>query len=750
MKRKILLVFSFVLIFLLTACQTVLPPKDKIPTTPSNLVVNNNVLSWDLEKDIKYYQVEMNIKNSIKTFQTSTNFDFTSYLDDAIDTINFRVKALCLDTTYTADSAYSSVYTYKVEKSDITYELDILKQSFLGQNTAPDGWSYYNTDGLYKDNSLKMTKSGSSVTSCPFVAKTSFKVEVTLKGNNTSGDAILTIYGLNDQNEVLEKYEISGPIKGEKYTTSAILTNTNITKIKFEYTKKATGNVGLYDIYIYHLETKEILKMEASGTTTSYKINEAFDYKGKLMVTYSDNTTQTYQLSDIKNDLTITDFVNDRFYKGNLTLTYQGYSISLPYNVSYDYPSYSTSVMSSSIKVSKDMVYITVNSIGILIVTSATTDDDSIMQMVDGGNINYLIAYQNTSLNSDIYIDLNITKEETYHITPTCHLTYQNKNIIFEHFGTKILIPTTKVNSDTDYDFIISSDANNIVKAQNIIINNTTTGKDYLAFSNIYQNNSSLYIYDLTYQDEIMLEINQYDYQFLTNACEVSSVDTWDYDYKHVDEVYHYNHEDYYDSIKNLVGDALKEALSVLITTTHTNIVNYDFAKSAYVLTDPDFDYPGNITLFYTGKSTSGIWDNGVTWNREHVWPKSLSGGLYTDVKGSDKNAGTDLHQLRPASSSINSSRGNKPYGPTTDNIYFEPRDEIKGDVARIIFYMNIRYQMDIEALKVAQSIDLLVTWHKNDPVDYYEEYRNEAIWAIQGNYNPFIDNPWLVDLIYS
>ena len=106
-------------------------------------------------------------------------------------------------------------------------------------------------------------------------------------------------------------------------------------------------------------------------------------------------------------------------------------------------------------------------------------------------------------------------------------------------------------------------------------------------------------------------------------------------------------------------------------------------------------------------------------------------------------------HQLRPALTSINSSRNNKPFGPTTDNLYFEPKDDIKGDVARIIFYMNIRYNMDIEKLGVAKSVEMLILWHNQDPVDYYEIYRNEQIQQIQGNYNPFIDNPWLVDFIY-
>ena len=169
-----------------------------------------------------------------------------------------------------------------------------------------------------------------------------------------------------------------------------------------------------------------------------------------------------------------------------------------------------------------------------------------------------------------------------------------------------------------------------------------------------------------------------------------------------------------------------------------------------FAQTDADPLQPGNIIMTYTGDSISSKWDNGITWNREHVWPKSLSGGLYTSMSDSDKNAGSDLHHIRPALTSINSSRGNKMYGALTNEKYFYPGDTFTGDTARILFYLSVRYDMDIINLKVADDLSLLLDWNNTDIVDNLERNRNSAVASIQGNYNPFIDNPWLADRIWK
>ena len=126
------------------------------------------------------------------------------------------------------------------------------------------------------------------------------------------------------------------------------------------------------------------------------------------------------------------------------------------------------------------------------------------------------------------------------------------------------------------------------------------------------------------------------------------------------------------------------------------------------------------------------------------MWPQSL--GWF-----STSDAGADLHHIRPTNPSENSSRGNKKYGTSTSSGYYEPRDEVKGDIARIIFYLMVRYQeADIYTFKsVAESKELLLEWNTMDPVDAFEMNRNEVAYSIQGNRNPFIDHPECAELIW-
>lgn len=204
-------------------------------------------------------------------------------------------------------------------------------------------------------------------------------------------------------------------------------------------------------------------------------------------------------------------------------------------------------------------------------------------------------------------------------------------------------------------------------------------------------------------------------------------------------------HEDYYKDVLGLSGDALKTALKELMMETHTTYISYGDARYLFDETDPAQEN-GKIIGFYSRKLFSSEWDQGATWNREHVWPKSLSGGLYKDTGNSYKGAGSDMHMLRPESASVNSSRGNKMFG--TASGCFEPIDEVKGDVARILFYMSVHYDMDIEGLGVASSVEMLLEWNDLDPVDEAEIARNSVVQKHQGNYNPFIDCADFADLI--
>ena len=206
------------------------------------------------------------------------------------------------------------------------------------------------------------------------------------------------------------------------------------------------------------------------------------------------------------------------------------------------------------------------------------------------------------------------------------------------------------------------------------------------------------------------------------------------------------NENEYYNDISSdLTGNSLKMALRTLITNTQSYTTTYDDIKTVTARTDADPDKPGNIILFYSRVSVSAKWDGGKTWNREHVWPRSKSWFQYED-------AGSDIHHLRPTNPSINSSRGNKPYAMSTTSTTYGPTDEVKGDIARIVFYLLTRYpESDSYPItNVATSMKMLLEWNELDPVDNLEIVRNEECYKIQGNRNPFIDYPDYANMIWS
>lgn len=200
----------------------------------------------------------------------------------------------------------------------------------------------------------------------------------------------------------------------------------------------------------------------------------------------------------------------------------------------------------------------------------------------------------------------------------------------------------------------------------------------------------------------------------------------------------------YYISANGLNKEDLKLSLRSIISVV-IKIETYDDLRVDLALTDADPNNSSNIILMYTGYSVSNKWDGGNTWNREHVWPQSLGWFKTTG-------AGADLHHIKPTNPSENSSRGNKLYGSTTNSKYYEPRDEVKGDIARIIFYLMVRYEeADNYTFKtVAESKELLLSWNELDPVDNFEKNRNEVAYSIQGNRNPFIDHPECANLIWG
>lgn len=214
-----------------------------------------------------------------------------------------------------------------------------------------------------------------------------------------------------------------------------------------------------------------------------------------------------------------------------------------------------------------------------------------------------------------------------------------------------------------------------------------------------------------------------------------------------------------YDSLSKQSASSIQSALKTLMTSTHKKKSSYDDCHYMADQTDCENEN-GKISLIYTKYTATMSQWNG--WNREHVWPKSLGGDTTSG-------GGADLHHIRPSDAVVNSTRGNKKYGnvsggtsvygknPATGYLggtydtYFEPNDNVKGDVARICLYVYVRWGSDWSATsitKVFQSVDVLLEWCEMDPVDTWELGRNEVVEAYQGNRNVFIDYPeyaWLI-----
>jgi endonuclease I len=205
----------------------------------------------------------------------------------------------------------------------------------------------------------------------------------------------------------------------------------------------------------------------------------------------------------------------------------------------------------------------------------------------------------------------------------------------------------------------------------------------------------------------------------------------------------------YYQSISNVTDGQLLMSLRQLITTM--NLKTYGEARYLLDDTDRDPSKPANVILVYNRASVSGEWDGGITWNREHVWPQSYLGA---SAENSLANIASDLQNLKPANPSINSSRGNNAF-VSGSGVYklggggFYPGDADRGDIARILLYMHVRWGLTINTSTVG-DLNLLLRWHKQDPVDNFERNRNELIYTYQGNRNPFIDYPDFAERIWG
>ena len=241
----------------------------------------------------------------------------------------------------------------------------------------------------------------------------------------------------------------------------------------------------------------------------------------------------------------------------------------------------------------------------------------------------------------------------------------------------------------------------------------------------------------------------------------------------------------YYTSAYGKSDEALMTALRDIIYN-HTKVSYTSGLLRAFAVADIDDD--GYIIDIYSncrystsdnGSSASHV---GEGYNREHSFPRSWFGGEVDPMN-------TDVFHIYPTDIRVNSQRGNHPYGvcangtrlsygnyvakgklgrctyPGYTGDVFEPDDEYKGDLARSYFYMVTCYKEELPSWPGSAQLDyaknkykafsswtinMLMEWTRLDPVSEKEIKRNEAVYGIQGNRNPFIDHPELAEYIWG
>lgn len=240
----------------------------------------------------------------------------------------------------------------------------------------------------------------------------------------------------------------------------------------------------------------------------------------------------------------------------------------------------------------------------------------------------------------------------------------------------------------------------------------------------------------------------------------------------------------YYQSANGKKGKELKTAMFKIVNNHQT--LSYAYLWTAFKTTDKKddgtvWDMYSNITHFKFGTDQAGNYNKeGDVYNREHSFPKSWFGGKVSPMY-------TDLVHLVPTDGYVNNQRNNYPFGETQGEKYksknnfsklgtctypgytgivFEPNDEYKGDFARIYFYMATAYEDKIAQWSGSEfpnisaknsykpykdwQLKMLMEWAKKDPVSSKEVNRNEGIYALQENRNPFVDYPGLEDYIWG
>ncbi|NQY65463.1 MAG: endonuclease [Alteromonadaceae bacterium] len=262
--------------------------------------------------------------------------------------------------------------------------------------------------------------------------------------------------------------------------------------------------------------------------------------------------------------------------------------------------------------------------------------------------------------------------------------------------------------------------------------------------------------------------------------------------------------QNYYDTVNTSSSSVLRSSLHEIIDDhqrfpyTSSATDTWDILETA----DQDPDNASNVIDVYKNASYQKEGGGNSFYNREHTWPKSY--GFPSD--GSSNYPYTDTHHLFLSDSSYNSSRSNKPYancdsgcsekttlinnsrgGGVNDSNWtggsysqgsWETWQGRKGDVARALMYMAIRYEGGSHSITGASEPDLILTddrtlidnsntgsngsvaymglksvliqWHKDDPVDAFEFQHNDTVYSFQGNRNPFVDHPEYVACVFE
>ncbi len=217
----------------------------------------------------------------------------------------------------------------------------------------------------------------------------------------------------------------------------------------------------------------------------------------------------------------------------------------------------------------------------------------------------------------------------------------------------------------------------------------------------------------------------------------------------------------YYSLSENLSEENLKTILGVITGNGYVSL-GYNIARDEMFMdidnkkTNGQGAAQNTLECVYTGREAIGYTDRtdcqtNYSFNTEHTLPQSLF--------SSSEPMRSDLHHLFPTDDNANGQRGDNPFGVVTnpswnvggsksDGFTFEPRDQQKGIVARALFYFVLRYQNYNNFVTSQESI--LRTWYQNFPPTAIDQTRNNDIYAVQHNRNPFIDYPVFLERIHS